>query len=217
MAIKKEISHVYIHGVLLSYLIFLLCLLHIHADKSEQSNFGVEAPAFVDCSISCTFPSSYSVKPSTQAIFLILPAVFTMTFQYQVASNPSSSSLANIFDIYSYSLAQSILSLSMEPGTNQMRVIFNNSNVMTYGPGVTFSSSAFTTFTLQLTPKIVTLSNGVYSDSNNVRGVLFGSNSVMYISTNFMRTAYVSAGGVVKNIQITGLFSFHYSFFVVGR
>ena len=85
-----------------------------------------------------------------------------------------------------------------------MRVNFNNTNVMTYGPGVIFSSSAFTTFTLTLTPNKITLSNGVYSLVNNVRGTVLGSNSVMYISTNFMTTPYVSAGGVMKNIQIIG-------------
>eukprot|EP01036_Dinobryon_divergens_P031162 gene31162-40518_t len=92
----------------------------------------------------------------------------------------------------------------MEAGTNQMHINYNSTDALTYGPGVTFSSSAFTTFTLTVTPRTITLSNGVYSLDNNVRGNVFGSNSVMYISTNFMTTPYVSAGGVIKNIQITG-------------
>ena len=175
------------------------------AASIEQSNFGTEA-AFVDCSLSCSFPNTYSVKPNVQAIFLILPTAFKISFQYQVASNPSSSALANIFDIYSYSLAKSVLSFSMEAGTNQMHINYNSTDALTYGPGVTFSSSAFTTFTLTVTPRTITLSNGVYSLDNNVRGNVFGSNSVMYISTNFMTTPYVSAGGVIKNIQITGIF-----------
>lgn len=161
---------------------------------------------FIDCSISCTLSSSYPVKQSNQAAFVILPAVFTMTFQYQVSSSPSSSVLANIFDIYSYPLAKSILSLSMEAGSNQMHINYNNTNVMAYGPGVTYSSSQFTTFTLSISPRLVTLSNGVYSLSNNLAGVVLGSNCAIYISTNSLSSTSVNAGGTVKNIQFTGKF-----------
>lgn len=173
------------------------------ASLASAESINTEA-AFTDCQVSCSFPTVYTVRPSTPTIAIILPRVFTMTFQYQVSSSPSSSSLANIFDIYSYGLGRSLLSVSLEVGSNQMHVNYNGTNVIPYGPGVTFSSSQSTTFTLTVSSKLITLGNGVYSLANMIPGVLSGSNCIVYISTNAASPPMVSAGGVVKNIAFVG-------------
>ena len=105
-----------------------------HNDDNKYTQAG-----FVDCTSTCSFPKAVTIKANTISYYVALPSDFQVSFQYMVGSNPTANGVyANIFDIYSYDSSRSLLSLSLEPGSNQVRVDYNGTNKMAFGPPVAF-------------------------------------------------------------------------------
>jgi hypothetical protein len=167
----------------------------LHGMKHKDKFVDRELAA-IDCSASCSIPTTTAITSSNLVGTVSLTASFVFSFDFQpVGTNPT---LSNIIDIVSNSLGSSLLSVSLEPQSMQVAVFYLGQKVLDYGPGA--SPTGFTTFTVSITSTSVVVSNGAYSVSSTqkISPVLSEINS-LYISG-----AGPAASGSVKNVQISG-------------
>jgi hypothetical protein len=178
----------------------------LHGMKHKDKFVDRELAA-IDCSASCSIPTTTAITSSNLVGTVSLTASFVFSFDFQpVGTNPT---LSNIIDIVSNSLGSSLLSVSLEPQSMQVAVFYLGQKVLDYGPGA--SPTGFTTFTVSITSTSVVVSNGAYSVSSTqkISPVLSEINS-LYISG-----AGPAASGSVKNVQISGFIRIQcYSLFI---
>lgn len=169
-----------------------------HKDNNIYSNKAilVDRELAIDCTAACSLPTTTAVTSANLVGTLSLTASFVFSFDFQpVGTNPT---MSNIIDIVSNSLGSSLLSVSLEPQSMQVAVFYLGQKVLEYGPGA--SSTGFTTFTVSVSSSSLSISNGAYSVSSTqkISPVLSASNT-LYVSG-----AGPSAGGSVKNVQVSG-------------
>ena len=178
----------------------------LHGMKHKDKFVDRELAA-IDCSASCSIPTTTAITSSNLVGTVSLTTSFVFSFDFQpVGTNPT---LSNIIDIVSNSLGSSLLSVSLEPQSMQVAVFYLGQKVLDYGPGA--SPTGFTTFTVSVTSTSVVVSNGAYSVSSTqkISPVLSEINS-LYISG-----AGPAASGSVKNVQISGFIRIQcYSLFI---
>lgn len=166
-----------------------------HKDNNIYPDKAIRELA-IDCTAACSLPTTTAVTSANLVGTLSLTASFVFSFDFQpVGTNPT---MSNIIDIVSNSLGSSLLSVSLEPQSMQVAVFYLGQKVLEYGPGA--SSTGFTTFTVSVSSSSLSISNGAYSVSSTqkISPVLSASNT-LYVSG-----AGPSAGGSVKNVQVSG-------------
>lgn len=166
-------------------------------NKHRDNNYLDKAILAIDCTTACSFPTTTAVTSANLVGTLSLTASFVFSFDFQPVG--TTQTMSNIIDIVSNSLGSSLLSVFLEPQSMQVAVFYLGQKVLDYGPGA--SSTGFTTFTVSITTSSVVISNGAYSQSSTqkISPILSTSNS-LYVSG-----AGPSAGGSVKNVQVSGL------------
>ena len=160
---------------------------------------------FVDCTSSCSFPNTVTVKSNTITYYIGLPSEFQLTFQYMVGSNPTTNGVyANIFDIYSYDTGRSLLTFSFEPSSNQVRVDYNGTTRMTFGPPVTFSTFVYSSFIVTVSRTTLMVNNGVFTQGVTLFGALPCPHCAIYTSGMLADSTHKSAGGTLQKFNFVG-------------
>jgi len=169
----------------------------------------VAATSYTDCKTGCSFLSDdpITLKAGNVVGNIILPPLFQMTFDFQVAGNDNLYPiLSNVIEIYSVTLDKPLLSISLEPvsNSNQVHIMYNSQLVVEYGPPVVFSPTSFSSLTVTVQEFSVTFSSQVWGKTYPIGGAKLSTQNILYASSKTVDATHVSAIGAIQNIVITG-------------
>ena len=100
---------------------------------------------------------------------------------------------------------RSILSFSLEPGSNQVHVDYNGTNRMNFGPPVVFSTFVYTTVQITVTSSRILVNNGVFTQGVTIYGALKCDFCAIFTSSKTVSATRKTAGGTLQAIKLTGL------------
>eukprot|EP01035_Chromulina_nebulosa_P007799 gene7799-10540_t len=170
-----------------------------------------DAVVFSDCrSTACSFMADDAnpIQAGNIAGSVLLPSIFKMSFDVQVASNNNEYPiLANLVEIYSVTRQQSILRISLAPlsNSNQINIIYNNQVIVDYGPPITFSPTSYSSLTVIIQEFSLTFSSQVWGKTYPIGGALIPGQSIVYASSKTVDATHVSAIGNIQNMVIAGI------------
>ena len=171
----------------------------------------VNATVYTDCrSTACSFLADDANSIAAGAIVgnILLPSIFEITFDVQVASNNNEYPiLANLLEVYSVTLKKPILSISLAPlsNSNQINIVYNNQLIVDYGPPITFSPTAFSSLTVIVQEFSLTFSSQVWGKTYVTGGAITPGETILYASSKTVDATHVAAIGNIQNIIATGI------------